>query len=66
MQDEEESRDGTLEGLIIMDVGLILLSHLTPEQHIDVELAHVKKAMLEQFYRRFPDQRPTGDEDAKG
>lgn len=53
-----------LRGELIIDAWLVLRSHLSPEHFITLELERVRAEMLEQFYRRFPDQRPTGDSHA--
>lgn len=63
--DEKDDRN-MLYGEFAIDAWLVLHNRLTPEQVIDQELTVLREALLKKFYERFPDQRATGGEDAKG
>lgn len=46
-----------LEAQIAVDVFMLLHIRQTPEEHLDMLLAELKKEMLEKFYERFPGQK---------
>lgn len=50
--------NGILEAQIAVDAFMLMHIKQTPEEHLDMLLADMKKEMLELFYQRFPGQRP--------